>query len=71
MLDDNLEINIWSQNCCTADCRLTTADLILERMPACSCLARLKLSYVKWGMTSLAKRSKFSFGMGSGNSKKK
>ena len=35
MLDDNIEIDIWSQNRCTADYILTTAERILNRSLAC------------------------------------
>jgi len=88
VLDDNIEIDIWSQNRCTADYILTTAERILNRSLACSCLENrihsptccrginywpdiTRLDHAKWDMTSLAKSSRLSSGMGSGNSKKK
>ena len=47
MLDDDLEINICSQDHCTADHRLITTERISKRLPACSCLARFKTSLCK------------------------
>ena len=42
MLDDNLEINIWSQSHCKAGNRLTTAERILYRVNAFSDMTSVK-----------------------------
>ena len=47
MLDDDLEINIGSQDHCTADHRLITTERISKRLRAYSCLARFKTNLCK------------------------